>query len=201
MERQKELAAFRRGEFRALVVSDLAARGLDVDDCDAALQPRASHRRDALRAPCRSYGAHGEPWSRDHHRRTARGVRFKTIREKSGRDDQRYRDARWRGGSRDLLETGRRRAVVAAVVGASPGEEVIRGCAFVFFFETIVLFSQFQMCTSRTPTSRRLIIHFERTHRRRQTFLHLIPSLFARPRGERIKLPCVTVTTVNACLS
>ena len=35
MERQKELAAFRRGEFRALVVSDLAARGLDVDDCDA----------------------------------------------------------------------------------------------------------------------------------------------------------------------
>lgn len=35
MERQKELAAFRRGDFRALVVSDLAARGLDVDDCDA----------------------------------------------------------------------------------------------------------------------------------------------------------------------
>ena len=35
MERQKELAKFRRGEFRALVVSDLAARGLDVDDCDA----------------------------------------------------------------------------------------------------------------------------------------------------------------------
>lgn len=35
MERQKELARFRRGEFRALVVSDLAARGLDVDDCDA----------------------------------------------------------------------------------------------------------------------------------------------------------------------
>lgn len=35
MERAKELAAFRRGEFRALVVSDLAARGLDIDDCDA----------------------------------------------------------------------------------------------------------------------------------------------------------------------
>ena len=35
MERARELAAFRRGAFRALVVSDLAARGLDVDDCDA----------------------------------------------------------------------------------------------------------------------------------------------------------------------
>jgi superfamily II DNA/RNA helicase len=35
MERAAELAAFRRGDFRALLVSDLAARGIDVPEVDA----------------------------------------------------------------------------------------------------------------------------------------------------------------------
>lgn len=35
MERASELAAFRRGDFRALLVSDLAARGIDVPEIDA----------------------------------------------------------------------------------------------------------------------------------------------------------------------
>lgn len=34
-QRQNELARFKRGELRALIVSDVAARGLDVPDCDA----------------------------------------------------------------------------------------------------------------------------------------------------------------------
>ena len=34
-ERSAELAAFRRGDFRALLVSDLAARGIDVPEVDA----------------------------------------------------------------------------------------------------------------------------------------------------------------------
>lgn len=34
-ERQNVLARFKRGEYRALLVSDVAARGLDVPDCDA----------------------------------------------------------------------------------------------------------------------------------------------------------------------
>ena len=33
-ERQRELAKFRRGIYRALLVSDVAARGLDVPECD-----------------------------------------------------------------------------------------------------------------------------------------------------------------------
>ena len=35
LERANELAAFRRGDFRALLVSDLAARGIDVPEVDA----------------------------------------------------------------------------------------------------------------------------------------------------------------------
>ena len=35
LERANELAAFRRGDFRALLVSDLAARGIDVPEIDA----------------------------------------------------------------------------------------------------------------------------------------------------------------------
>jgi superfamily II DNA/RNA helicase len=35
MERQSIMRAFRNGELRVLVVSDVAARGLDVPDCDA----------------------------------------------------------------------------------------------------------------------------------------------------------------------
>jgi superfamily II DNA/RNA helicase len=35
LERAAELAAFRRGDFRALLVSDLAARGIDVPEIDA----------------------------------------------------------------------------------------------------------------------------------------------------------------------
>ncbi|KAL4444214.1 hypothetical protein ABPG75_011951 [Micractinium tetrahymenae] len=34
-QRQTTLAAFRRGDYRALIVSDVAARGLDIPDCDA----------------------------------------------------------------------------------------------------------------------------------------------------------------------
>ncbi|KAI7838569.1 hypothetical protein COHA_007641 [Chlorella ohadii] len=34
-QRQTTLAAFRRGEYRALIVSDVAARGLDIPECDA----------------------------------------------------------------------------------------------------------------------------------------------------------------------
>lgn len=34
-QRQNVLARFKRGEHRALIVSDVAARGLDVPDCDA----------------------------------------------------------------------------------------------------------------------------------------------------------------------
>lgn len=34
-QRQNVLARFKRGEHRALLVSDVAARGLDVPDCDA----------------------------------------------------------------------------------------------------------------------------------------------------------------------
>lgn len=36
-ERQRELAKFRRGEYRALLVSDVAARGLDVPECDGVI--------------------------------------------------------------------------------------------------------------------------------------------------------------------
>lgn len=36
-QRQNELARFKRGEQRALIVSDVAARGLDVPDCDAVI--------------------------------------------------------------------------------------------------------------------------------------------------------------------
>lgn len=35
MDRQRTLRQFRKGELRALVVSDVAARGLDFPDCDA----------------------------------------------------------------------------------------------------------------------------------------------------------------------
>ncbi|KAK9813006.1 hypothetical protein WJX72_007336 [[Myrmecia] bisecta] len=34
-QRQSTMAAFRRGDFRALIVSDVAARGLDFEKCDA----------------------------------------------------------------------------------------------------------------------------------------------------------------------
>jgi superfamily II DNA/RNA helicase len=34
-QRQNMLAGFKRGNIRALIVSDVAARGLDVADCDA----------------------------------------------------------------------------------------------------------------------------------------------------------------------
>ncbi|PRW51077.1 DEAD-box ATP-dependent RNA helicase mitochondrial [Chlorella sorokiniana] len=34
-QRQTTLAAFRRGDYRALIVSDVAARGLDIPECDA----------------------------------------------------------------------------------------------------------------------------------------------------------------------
>lgn len=37
MQRQSVLAAFMKGEVRALVVSDVAARGLDIPDCDAVI--------------------------------------------------------------------------------------------------------------------------------------------------------------------
>ena len=36
-QRQNELARFKQGEHRALIVSDVAARGLDVPDCDAVI--------------------------------------------------------------------------------------------------------------------------------------------------------------------
>lgn len=36
-QRQNVLARFKRGEHRALIVSDVAARGLDVPDCDAVI--------------------------------------------------------------------------------------------------------------------------------------------------------------------
>ena len=36
-QRQNVLARFRRGEHRVLLVSDVAARGLDVPDCDAVI--------------------------------------------------------------------------------------------------------------------------------------------------------------------
>jgi superfamily II DNA/RNA helicase len=37
VQRQNVLAAFSRGEIRALVVSDIAARGLDIQNCDAVI--------------------------------------------------------------------------------------------------------------------------------------------------------------------
>lgn len=36
-ERQHMLRQFARGDFRALIVSDVAARGLDLPDCDAVI--------------------------------------------------------------------------------------------------------------------------------------------------------------------
>jgi len=37
MQRKNVLQGFRNGKFRALIVSDVAARGLDVEDCDAVI--------------------------------------------------------------------------------------------------------------------------------------------------------------------
>lgn len=46
LARVNVLEAFRRGKFRALVVSDVAARGLDVDGCDAVINLEVTSRHD-----------------------------------------------------------------------------------------------------------------------------------------------------------